>query len=41
MSRRQIAFLVIALASFAVSACGSSPTAPKRDDTIVTVGGTG
>jgi hypothetical protein len=39
MSRRQIAFVVIALASFAVSACGvGSSTAPRRDDTTSIVG---
>jgi len=41
MSRRQIAFLAIAIASFAVSACGSSPTAPNHDDTAIVVAGSG
>jgi len=39
MSRRQISFVVIAIASLVVSACGVSPTAPKAGgDEIVTVG---
>ena len=43
MSRRQIAFVVVALASFAVAACGVSPTSPRYGDTttIVTTGGGG
>ncbi len=43
MSRRQLAFVVVALASFAVSACGVSPTAPRHGDTtsIVTTSGGG
>lgn len=42
MSRRQIALLVVAIASFAVTACGSSPTAPRNDEpAIVTVGSGG
>ena len=41
MSRRQISFVVIAIASLVVSACGVSPTAPKADGdeiSIVVVG---
>ena len=41
MSRRQLAFVVVALASIAVSACGSSPTAPRQDGPIVVVGSGG
>jgi len=43
MSRRQISFVVIAIASLVVSACGVSPTAPKADapDAIVYVGSSG
>jgi hypothetical protein len=41
MSRRQIAFVVVALASFAVSACGVSPTAPRQGDTTSIVVNTG
>lgn len=41
MSRRQISFLVVAIASLVVSACGTSPTAPQHDGPIVTVGSGG
>jgi hypothetical protein len=42
MSRRQLSFVVVALASFLVSACGIANTAPRHDDTtIVTNGGGG
>jgi hypothetical protein len=41
MSRRQLAFVVVALASFAVSACGVSPTSPSRGDTTSIVVNTG
>ena len=41
MSRRQISFVVIAIASLVVSACGSSPTAPSHDAPIVIVGSGG
>lgn len=41
MSRRQISFVVVAIASLVVSACGTSPTAPKNDAPIVTVGSGG
>ena len=41
MSRRQLSLLVLAIASFVVTACGSSPTAPSRDVPIVVNGGTG
>lgn len=41
MSRRQLSLLVLAIASFVVTACGvGSSTAPRRGDTtaIVVVG---
>ncbi len=38
MSRRQLSFVIVALASLVVSACGTSPTAPSNDGPIVTVG---
>jgi hypothetical protein len=38
MSRRQLAFVVVALASLVVSACGTSPTAPRNDAPIVVSG---
>src|ERR1043165_6182436 len=42
MSRRQLSFLILAIASFALTACGSSPTAPKNDSpAIIVVGGVG
>lgn len=42
MSRRQISLLVLAIASFAVSACGTSPTAPSQDQMApVVVAGSG
>ena len=42
MSRRQISLIVVALASLVVTACGTSPTAPRNDTApIVTAGGTG
>jgi hypothetical protein len=42
MSRRQLTLVVLTLAaSLAASACGTSPTAPKHDASIVTMGGTG
>lgn len=41
MSRRQLSLLVLAIASFVVTACGTSPTAPRNDAPIVTNGGTG
>ena len=40
MSRRQISLLVVAIASLVVTACGTSPTAP-RNDTPIVVAGTG
>jgi hypothetical protein len=30
MSRRQLSFVVLTIASLIVTACGSSPTAPQR-----------
>ena len=41
MSRRQLAYVVVALASFAVSACGVASTGPRRDDTTTIVVNTG
>lgn len=46
MSRRQITLLVVALVSFAATACGTASTAPQHDTgadstAIVTAGGTG
>ena len=41
MSRRHLSLLVLAIASFVVTACGSSPTAPRNDAPIVVNGGTG
>lgn len=41
MSRRQLSLLVLAVASFVVTACGSSPTAPSHDEPIVVMTGTG
>ena len=48
MSRRQLALALVTIASFALSACGTSPTAPRQDDappttppTIVVTGSTG
>jgi len=32
MSRRQITLLVVALVSFAATACGTAATAPRHDD---------
>jgi hypothetical protein len=41
MSRRQISFVVVAIASLVVSACGTSPTAPSHDEPVIVVVGTG
>lgn len=41
MSRRHFSLLVLAVASFVVTACGSSPTAPRNDAPIVVMGGGG
>lgn len=41
MSRRQISLLVVAIASLVVTACGTSPTAPRNDTPIVVNGGIG
>ena len=41
MSRRQISFVLVAIASLVVSACGSSPTAPSHDDATLVVAGSG
>ena len=38
MSRRQLSLLVLAIASFVVTACGTSPTAPRNDAPIVVSG---
>ncbi len=32
MSRRHLSLLVVAIASMALSACGTSPTAPRAED---------
>jgi hypothetical protein len=34
MPRRHLTLVVVAIASLVVSACGSSPTAPRHDDPI-------
>ena len=39
MSRRQISLIVVAIASLVVSACGTSPTAPRNDGVVVASGG--
>ncbi len=41
MSRRQLSLLVLAIASFVVTACGTSPTAPRNDEPIVVIGSGG
>ena len=41
MSRRQISLLVVAIASLVVTACGTSPTAPRNDAPITVVSGSG
>jgi uncharacterized protein YcfL len=41
MSRRHLSLLVLAIASFVVTACGSSPTAPNHDAPIVVMGSGG
>jgi hypothetical protein len=45
MSRRQLTLLVVALVSFAATACGTASTAPRHDDdstaAIVTNGSNG
>jgi hypothetical protein len=45
MSRRQLTLLVVALVSFAATACGTATTAPRHDDdstaAIVTAGSNG
>jgi uncharacterized protein YcfL len=41
MSRRQLSLLVLAIASFVVTACGTSPTAPRNDEPIVVNGSGG
>jgi uncharacterized protein YcfL len=41
MSRRYLSLLVVAIASLVVTACGSSPTAPRHDDEIVVSGSGG
>ena len=38
MSRRQLSLVVLAIASFVVTACGTSPTAPRNDEPIVVSG---
>ena len=41
MSRRQISLLVVAIASLVVTACGTSPTAPRNDTPPIVTAGTG
>jgi hypothetical protein len=41
MSRRHLTLVLVAIASLAISACGTASTAPHRDCPIVTSGGTG
>jgi hypothetical protein len=41
MSRRQLTLVVLSLASLVATACGTSPTAPKRDAPIVVSGSGG
>jgi hypothetical protein len=42
MSRRQLTLVVVTLAaSLIATACGTAPTAPKHNASIVTMGGTG
>jgi hypothetical protein len=41
MSRRQLTIVVLSLASLVATACGTSPTAPKRDAPIVVSGSGG
>lgn len=38
MSRRQLTLVVLTLASLVATACGTSPTAPRRDASIVVSG---
>ena len=37
MSRRQLALALVTIASLALSACGTSPTAPRSDNVPTTV----
>ena len=41
MSRRHLTLVVAVIASLVVTACGSSPTAPRQDAPIVTAGSGG
>ena len=41
MSRRQLSFVIVALASLVITACGTSPTAPRHDDDAVVTAGSG
>jgi hypothetical protein len=41
MSRRQISLLVVTIASLVVTACGTSPTAPRNDEVPGVVMGSG
>jgi hypothetical protein len=38
MSRRQLSLVALTLASLVATACGTSPTAPQRDASIVVSG---
>lgn len=41
MSRKQISLVLALVASLAVTACGTSPTAPSHDEPIIIVGSGG
>jgi hypothetical protein len=43
MTRRHLTLVVVAIASLVITACGSSPTAPRNTEPcpIVTVGSSG
>lgn len=41
MSRRYLTLVVVAVASLVITACGTSPTAPRQDDEIVVSGSNG
>ncbi|MFL5620718.1 MAG: hypothetical protein ACJ79A_20245 [Gemmatimonadaceae bacterium] len=38
MSRRQLTLVVLTIASLVATACGTSPTAPRKDAPIVVSG---
>jgi hypothetical protein len=39
MSRRQLALVVLTVASLVATACGTSPTAPQKDASTIVVSG--